>query len=107
MLASMIRMSDAGVIALFAFAYGLLVLVMHIIMAIAVARDASRLVSDRVMSLPARGHAKRLVSDRNGLFFFGPALWGWIVLVFGLAGLGVYWAFHHSSLRADSFPKSN
>ncbi len=100
-------MNEAGIIALFAIVYGFLVFVMHIIMAVAVKRDATRLVFYQVMALPTNGHAKRLTSGHNRLVFFGPSLWGWIVLVFGLAGLAVYWAIHHSSLKADPPPQSN
>jgi hypothetical protein len=67
--------------------YGVVVFLIHIIMALAV-----------------NGDAKSLVSGRGGLFLFGPFLWGWIVLIFGLAGLALYWAIHHSTLRASAPP---
>lgn len=72
----------AGSLGLFAIVYSIIVVLVHIIMALAV-----------------NGDAKRLVSGRGGLFLFGPFLWGWIVLIFGIAGLALYWAVHHSSLR--------
>ncbi len=56
------------------------------------------------MGLAVNGDAKRLSSTRGGLFLFGPFLWGWIVFIFGLAGLAVYWAIHHSSLRSITPP---
>ena len=59
-----------------------------------------------IMALAVNGDAKRLVSDRSGLFLFGPFLWGWIVLIFGIAGFALYWAIHHSSLRASVPPKA-
>lgn len=67
--------------------YGGLIFLVHIIMALAV-----------------NGDAKGLVSGRGGLFLFGPFLWGLIVLIFGLAGLALYWAIHHSRLRASAPP---
>lgn len=79
----------AGGLGLFAIVYGIIVVLVHIIMALAV-----------------NGDAKRLVSDRGGLFLFGPFLWGWIVLIFGIAGFALYWAIHHSSLRANVPPNA-
>jgi len=73
----------------FAVAYGVFVFIVRIIMALA-----------------ANGDAKRLVSNRAGLFLFGPFLWGWIVLIFGLAGFALYWAVHHSSLRPSAPPNA-
>jgi hypothetical protein len=71
----------------FSIAYVVLVFIVHVIMALAV-----------------NGDAKRLVSDRGGLFLFGPCLWGWIVFLFGIAGLALYWAIHHSTLRSTAPP---
>jgi hypothetical protein len=73
----------------FAVAYGVFVFIVRII-----------------MSLAVNGDAKRLVSNRAGLFLFGPFLWGWIVLLFGLAGFALYWAVHHSSLRSSTPPNA-
>ncbi len=73
----------------FTIAYGIFVFIVHIIMALAVNIDA-----------------KRLVSNRARLFLFGPFLWGWIVFIFGLAGFALYWAIHHSSLRASAPPNA-
>jgi len=67
-----------------AIAYGIMAVLIHIIVALAV-----------------NGDAKRLVSNRGELFLFGPFLWGWIVLVVGIAGFALYWVIHHSSLRAQ------
>lgn len=78
-----------GSLGLFVIAYGIIVVLVHIIMALAV-----------------NGDAKRLVSDRGGLFLFGPFFWGWIVLIFGIAGFALYWAIHHSSLRANVPPNA-
>ena len=80
------NLPEFGVVSL-TIVYGVFVFVIHAIMALAV-----------------NGDAKRLVSNRGGLFLFGPFLWGWIVFIFGLAGFAVYWAVHHSSLRATSPP---
>ncbi|WP_411827912.1 hypothetical protein [Luteolibacter sp. AS25] len=77
----------AGGLGLFAIAYALFIFAIHVIMALAVNWDA-----------------KRLVSIRAGLFLFSPFLWGCVVLVFGMAGLAVYWAIHHSTLRAGAPP---
>ena len=73
----------------FAIAYGVFVFIVHGVMALAV-----------------NGDAKRLPSGRGGLFLFGPFLWGWIVFIFGLAGCGLYWAIHHSALRASAPPNA-
>lgn len=70
-----------------AMAWGIFVFVVNVIMALAV-----------------NGDAKRLVKDRGGLYLFGPFLWGWIAFIFGIAGFALYWAIHHSSLRAASPP---
>lgn len=83
--------SDIGFSGLgfFVIAYSIAILVVHIIMALAVNEDA-----------------KRLIADHTGLFLFGPLFWGIIVFVFGLAGLAVYWAIHHSSLRSNKPPSA-
>jgi len=79
----------AGGLGLFAIVYGIIVVLVHIIMALAV-----------------NGDAKRFGSGRGGLFLFGPFLWGWIVLIFGIAGFALYWAIHHSSLRVSVPPNA-
>lgn len=80
---------SVGGLGFFAIAYGVFVFIVHVIMALAV-----------------NGDAKRLVSSRGGLFLFGPFLWGWIVFIFGLAGFALYWAIHHSTLRAGAPPNA-
>ncbi len=70
-------------------AYAVFVFIVHVIMAFAV-----------------NGDAKQLVANRGGIFLFGPFLWGWIVFIFGLAGLALYWAIHHSTLRATAPPNA-
>jgi len=79
----------AGSIGILALICGALVFIVHIIMALAV-----------------NGDAKRLIANRGGLFLFGPFLWGWIVLIFGLPGFVVYWAIHHSTLRDSKPPQA-
>lgn len=74
-------------LSLLVIAYVIAVFILHVIMALAV-----------------NGDAKRLLANRKGMFLFGPFLWGWIVLFFGLAGLALYWAIHHSTLRANTPP---
>ena len=49
--------------------------------------------------------AKKLAARGGGLFLVGPFLWGWIVFIFGIAGLALYWAIHHSSLRSSVPPQ--
>ena len=78
---------NVGGFGLVAVVYGIFVFIVHVIMALAV-----------------NGDAKRLVASRGGLFLFGPFLWGWIVFIFGLAGLALYWAVHHSTLKASVPP---
>lgn len=56
-----------------------------------------------IIALEVNVDAKRLQKG-GGLFLFGPAMWGWIVFVFGIAGLAFYWACHHSSLRSNTPP---
>jgi len=57
-----------------------------------------------VMGLAVSSDAKRMLSNRRGLFLFGSFVWGFIVFVFGLAGLAAYWAIHHSNLRPVTTP---
>ena len=78
---------SVGGIGFFAIAYGIFVFIVHVIMALAV-----------------NGDAKQLVTNRGGTFLFGSFLWGWIVFIFGLAGLALYWAIHHSTLRSNTPP---
>jgi hypothetical protein len=82
-------MISIGELTFFTVAYGVFVFILHVIMAVAVA-----------------GNANRLRSDRGGLFLFGPFLWGCVVLIFGLAGFALYWAIHHSTLRATVPPNA-
>jgi len=79
----------AGSFGFFVIAYGIILFIVHIIMALAV-----------------NGDAKRLISSRGGLYLFGPFVWGWIVFIFGLAGFALYWAIHHSTLRATIPPNA-
>jgi hypothetical protein len=65
--------------------YGIVVFILHVIMAIAVNTDARRLEYARV-----------------GVFMFVPLLWGWIVFIFGIAGLALYWTIHHSTLKPSA-----
>ena len=72
---------------LFAIIYGIFIFVVHVIMALAV-----------------NGDAKDLLWKDRELFLFGPFVWGGIVFIFGLAGLALYWAVHHSTLRTSAPP---
>ena len=91
---------DFKIIASFALVYHAVILVMHVAMAIAVRNDAKRLASEGIMAMSVRGQVRRSASSgSNGLFLFGPNLWSGVALIFGIAGVAVYWAVHHSSLR--------
>ena len=74
-----------GGLGTFAVAYGALLLIVHIIMAFVVSNDAERLESELESEDP---------------FLFIPLFWGLLALVFGIAGLALYWAVHYSSLRS-------
>ena len=85
---------DLGIIGLefglFAFLGGLwgiavviLTVLIHIVFAIAVYRDATRL--DRVRTL----------------IIAGPAIWGIATLIGGVITAAIYWAMHHSRLNPD------
>lgn len=52
-----------------------------------------------MMGISVFGDADKLESKEVELFLFHPMMWGAIVFIFGIAGLAVYWAMHHSSLR--------
>ena len=60
-----------------------LIILVHIVFAIAVYRDAIRL--DRVRTL----------------IIVGPAIWGIATLVGGVITAAIYWAMHHSRLNPD------
>ena len=85
---------DLGIIGLefglFAFLGGLwgiatviLTVLIHIVFAIAVYRDATRL--DRVRTL----------------IIAGPAIWSIATLIGGVITAAIYWAMHHSRLNPD------
>ena len=76
------------VLEFFSIVYSTLVVITHIIMALAVNADA-----------------KHLVTQRSGLFLFGSTMWGLVTLIFGIAGLALYWAVHHSGLRVTTPPQ--
>ena len=60
-----------------------LIILVHIVFAIAVYRDAIRL--DRVRTL----------------IIVGPGIWGIATLVGGVITAAIYWAMHHSRLNPD------
>ncbi len=80
---------SVGGIGFFAIAYGIVIFIVHVVMACVV-----------------NGDAKQLIANRGGTFLFGSFLWGWIVFIFGLAGLALYWAIHHSTLRSNTPPNA-
>ena len=59
-----------------------------------------------LLAFAANGDAKRLRESGGGLFLVGPFLWGWVVFIFGIAGLALYWAVHHSALREMRPPQA-
>ncbi len=69
--------------ALLAIAVAVLTILIHIVFAIAVYRDATRL--DRT---------------RN-LIIVGPGIWCIATLVGGVITVAIYWAMHHSRLNPD------
>jgi len=77
--------ASAGGFGFFVIAYGALVVIVHIVMAFVVNNDAKR-----------REH------EADGTFLFIPLFWSLIVLVFGIAGLALYWAVHYSTLRSNA-----
>ncbi len=72
-----------------AIVYAIFVFLVHVILALAVNKDA-----------------KHLRLSGSGLFLVGPFLWGWIVFIFGIAGIALYWAIHHSTLRNAKPPEA-
>jgi Na+/proline symporter len=77
--------ASMGGLGFIAIVYGALVFIIHIVMAFVVNNDA-----------------KQLESESKGTFLFIPFFWSLIVFVFGIAGLALYWAVHHSTLRSNS-----
>ena len=69
--------------------FGVFVVIMGIIV----------LILKIIFGFAVKDDGEKLVSKGDSLFLFGPSLWGVIVFVFGLAGLALYWAIHHSSLK--------
>jgi len=72
--------------------------------ALAVAYSVCVFIVHVILGLAVNGDAKRLVAMRSGVFLVGPLLWGWITFIFGLPALALYWAVHHSQLRAMEPP---
>ena len=68
---------------LWAIGTTLLTILMHVVFAVAVYRDATRL--DRTRTL----------------IIVGPAIWGIATLVGGVITAAIYWAMHHSRLNPD------
>lgn len=68
---------------LWGIAFVILTALIHIVFAIAVYRDATRL--DRVRTL----------------IIAGPAIWGIATLIGGVITAAIYWAMHHSRLNPD------
>ena len=68
---------------LWGIAFVILTVLIHIVFAIAVYRDATRL--DRVRTL----------------IIAGPAIWGIATLIGGVITAAIYWAMHHSRLNPD------
>lgn len=60
----------------------LLAFAVHVMLAVAVYQDTHR-----------------RIAGMKRLLFLGPFAWSAAVLLGGLAGLGLYWAMHYSSLR--------
>jgi multisubunit Na+/H+ antiporter MnhB subunit len=52
-----------------------------------------------ILSFGILRDSKRLRDAGMGLFMFGPIMWAFIGLFFGLFGVAAYWMIHHSTLR--------
>ncbi|HWB58214.1 MAG TPA: hypothetical protein VG733_01930 [Chthoniobacteraceae bacterium] len=63
-----------------------LTVVLHLLFAFAVLADANKLSSP---------------SGRPGTFLVGPLAWCLTAVIWGIAGVAVYWAIHHSTLRPN------
>lgn len=55
-----------------------------------------------MLALAALRDAALLHQYRRRLAFFGPVGWGFVTLLTGLLGLGVYWMIHHSTLQPEN-----
>ncbi len=66
----------------------LLALVIHVVFAFAVYKDADT-----------------LVGSRPGTVLVGPPIWFLATLAGGVVIAGIYWVMHHSTLRAPDAPK--
>ncbi len=60
----------------------ILTLIVDVLLAIAVYRDAAK-----------------LVREGGRPFLIGPVLWAVVTIAWGLAAVAVYWAIHHSNLN--------
>ena len=72
-----------GVVLVFGVIWAVLGFLVHVAFAVAVYRDAER-------SLRPQGR----------LLFVNPFTWSLTALVASVAGVGLYWLLHHSTLRA-------
>ena len=71
------------VVGIWAVGIAILTVLIHIVFAIAVYRDATRL--DRT----------------RALIIVGPGIWGIATLISGVITADIYWAMHHSRLNPD------
>ena len=74
----------AQLAALWGIGFAILTVLIHIVFAVAVYRDAIRL--DRT----------------RALIIVGPAIWGIATLIGGVITAAIYWAMHHSRLNPDT-----
>jgi len=74
------------IIFVFPIVFGVVILILHVILAIGVHADA-----------------KVQIAQKRGLFIFKPGIWAFIILLTGLLGIVAYWVIHHSTLR----PRNN
>jgi len=56
-------------------------------------------VLQAVMAVVVHGDARQVQQGGGRLFLFSPLIWGGMVFVFGVFGLGLYWLVHYSKLK--------
>lgn len=58
-----------------------------------------------LIALRIRSDAKKREHAGKSLAFFGPGMWFFVIWLSSIAGVGMYWLMHYSSLRhPEEFP---
>lgn len=79
-----------SIVMLVTYSYWVALIVVHIALAVAVFRDA-----EEILQSPGRK-----------LWFLNSFFWTVAALVGGIVTAGIYWAIHHSTLRAPAEPEA-